>query len=114
MAKQKEKIIPVTALVKELKIPHPFLRKILQVLHKKGLLKSYKGLGGGFQLAIVPKGIFLTDLIEAFQGPLKLNECLFKKRLCPDRSICLLKQRIDAIERRIFSELSSISLASLM
>ena len=52
IAKAKDKIVPVPELVKALRIPKPFLRKILQLLTKNGFVKSYKGMGGGFSLAI--------------------------------------------------------------
>ncbi|MEK6867744.1 MAG: Rrf2 family transcriptional regulator, partial [Nanoarchaeota archaeon] len=38
---KKKETIPVHELARNLNIPKPFLRKILQVLNKKGLLKSY-------------------------------------------------------------------------
>jgi Rrf2 family protein len=90
------------------------LRKILQILNKKGILKSYKGLGGGFLLARPRHKIFLLDLIEIFQGPLKLNECIFKKMVCPNTKRCVLKKKIDDIERYVISQLGSITIASLL
>lgn len=112
--KEKEKKVSVPDLVKELKIPRPFLRKILQILNKKGILKSYKGLGGGFLLAGPPDKIFLLDLIGVFQGSLQLNECIFKKKLCPNRAICALRHKILSIEKDVFLELKSITIASLL
>jgi Rrf2 family protein len=114
IAKSKEKIVPVSTLVNKLIIPRPFLRQILQVLNKKGILKSYKGLGGGFQLAISPRQIFLVELIKIFQGPVKLNECIFKKKICPNKNICLLRARINAIEKEVILKLGSITVASLL
>ena len=114
IAQTKEKIVSVSNLVKELRIPRPFLRKILQILNKKGILKSHKGLGGGFQLSTSANNIFLIDLIKTFQGPLSLNECFFKKKICPNRSICALKKKIDAIEKDMLRKLESISIASLL
>ena len=114
IAKQKLDIIPVSQLVKCLKIPRPFLRKILQMLNKKGLLSSYKGQGGGFKLAVAPGRIFLFDLIETFQGSVKLNECIFKKRVCPNIKTCKLKKRLDNIQNYVISELKNITLASLL
>lgn len=114
IAKRKEKIVSVSELVKELKIPRPFLRKILQRLNKRKVVKSYKGLGGGFSLARPLSKIFLVDLIEIFQGPLKINECLFKRKLCPDTNICILREKIDAIERYVVSHLESITIESLL
>ncbi len=114
MAQQKETKTSVSELVRELKIPRPFLRKILQVLNKKGILKSYKGQGGGFLLATHPNRIFLVDLIEILQGPLKLNACLLKKTMCPDVTTCVLKKRIEYIEAYVALQLKSINVTSLL
>ena len=113
ISRQEEKVISVSELVKKIKVPRPFLRKILQTLNKKGILISYKGQGGGFVLAKKPEEIFLTDLIEILQGEIKLNECLFKKMFCPDIKNCGLKKKIDTIERYVVSQLKSITIASL-
>ncbi len=114
IAKRKDKIVSAAQLVKELKIPRPFLRKILQILNKKNILKSYKGQGGGFSLAVTPNKILLVDLIEVFQGPLRLNECFFKKMACPNTKTCALRKKINTIERYVIKELKSITLASLL
>jgi Rrf2 family protein len=110
----KQEIVPVSELVRALQIPRPFLRKILQVLNKKRILKSHRGKGGGFILGVVPKELFLVDLITIFQGPLKLNECVFKKRPCPRKAICRLKKKIDRLEKYVLSELGAINLADLL
>lgn len=114
MVKSKEKIVSVSELVKVLKTPRPFLRKSLQVLNRKGILKSYKGLGGGFSLAKPANKIFLIDLIEIFQGPFRLNECFFKKVVCPQKNTCALKKKIDKIEKYVISQLSAITIADLL
>ena len=114
IAKGKDKIISAAELVRKLKIPQSFLRKILQVLNRKKILKSYKGQGGGFLLAVPANKILLVDLIEIFQGPLRLNECFFKKMACPRKKTCALKKKIDTIERYVLKELDSITLASLL
>ena len=114
IAKCGKEIVPVSELNRNLRIPKPFLRKILQILNKEGMLRSYKGKGGGFMLALAPDKIFLADLIEVFQGSLKLNECIFKKRICPDVKTCKLKKRIDTLQKYVISELKDIALASLL
>lgn len=114
MAKKGRGVISVTELVASLKIPRPFLRKILQALAKKGFVKSYKGMGGGFKLGRPAGRIFLVDLIKAFQGPLSINECIFKKRPCPDIRVCPLRKRIDSIERNVEAELRAITIGSLL
>jgi Rrf2 family cysteine metabolism transcriptional repressor len=114
MAKNNRKRTSVVDLVRELRIPRPFLRKILQILNKKGILKSYKGKDGGFLLVDPPDKIFLIDLMNIFQGKLKLNDCLFKKRICPNIKTCSLREKLGEIEEYVVSELESINIASLL
>lgn len=114
ICKTRDRIISVKDLTDELDIPRPFLRKILQVLNKKKLLKSFKGMGGGFMLSASPEKVFLIDLIEIFQGPFMLNECIFKKEICSDRRNCALKRKIDDIEKEVVAKLRSITLASIL
>jgi len=114
IAKKMPGIVSVTELVEKLKIPRSFLRKILQALSNEGLLKSYQGMGGGFRLARKPESVYLTDIMETFQGPFKLNECFFKRQICPDRSSCCLKKKIDEIERSVVSKLRSITVGSIL
>ncbi|MFH1201612.1 MAG: Rrf2 family transcriptional regulator [Candidatus Omnitrophota bacterium] len=114
LAKSKNKVVSVRQLVKALKIPNPFLRKILQVLNKKGVLESYKGLGGGFSLNIPADKILIMDLLEIFQGPFKLNECFLKKIVCPNTRTCALRRKINKIEKYVVRELRSISVGSLL
>ncbi|MFC2149614.1 RrF2 family transcriptional regulator [Candidatus Auribacterota bacterium] len=106
--------VSATELVKELKIPRPFMRKILQILNKEGILRSFKGLGGGFVLAREPKNISLVDLIKAFQESFDVNECTFKKSLCPNTKECELKKRIDNIKTYINEELKNITIGLLI
>lgn len=114
MAENGKEITPVSELVQKLKIPRPFLRKILQALNKKGVLISFKGKSGGFKLRRKPQSIFITDLIEVFQGPVKLNKCIFKKKLCSSVDRCILREKIGEIEQRVVSELRLITVASLL
>ena len=114
IAQQKGVVISAAQLVRQSRIPHPFLRKILQILDKKGIVKSYKGKGGGFVLMRMPHRIYLIDLVETFQGPLQLNECLFKKMACPNKKTCALKKKLDEIEGNVIKELGSVTMASLI
>lgn len=106
-------IVSAGDLVKGLKIPRPFLRKILQILHKEGILLAYKGKGGGFLLAKSAEKISLLGLMEIFQGKFQLNECLFKKIVCPNIKKCALRKKVDKIERHVLKELRPVTVASL-
>jgi Rrf2 family protein len=114
IAGRKNEVVSAAQLVEELKIPRPFLRKILQKLNKTGVLRSQKGSGGGFSLAAAADRILLTDLIKVFQGTLKLNECCLKRKPCPNKQVCALKRKIDEIERYVSSQLGSITIGGLI
>lgn len=114
MAGKDGKMISTTELVKALKIPRQFLRSILQKLGREGLVKSYKGIGGGFKLAKRPSSIYIKEVAEVFQGAFSLNECFLGKSICPNRKCCILKKKIDSIERHVVSEISAISIADLL
>ena len=114
IAGHKGKIVSVSELVSESKIPRPFLRKILQALNREKILKSYKGQGGGFSLALPVNKIFLLDLMKIFQGPLKLNECFFKKKVFPNIKICRLRKKISNIEKYLLSQLENFNISDLL
>lgn len=114
IAQQPQESVSAAEMVAALKIPRPFLRKILQILRGEGLLRSAKGQGGGFSLARSPEKILLTDLMRIFQNTIQLNECVFKKRVCPNRNTCLLKREIDGIEQDVLRRLGRINIGSLV
>jgi len=114
IAQNNNRITSITELVKKLDTPRPFLRKILQILSNNNILESYKGKNGGFKLAKKPEEIYLLDLIEIFQGKFKINECLFKKKICPDQANCRLKYKLDEIEKLVEHKIKEINLQSLL
>ena len=114
IAKKDKDFVSASEMGGTLRIPRPFLRKILQILSGEGLLESTKGQGGGFSLACPAEKILLTDLIRIFQNSIQLNECVFKKKMCPNRKTCVLKEEIDQIEDDVLRRLRKISIASLI
>lgn len=114
MAGKGDELTTATELVRALKIPRQFLRSILQKLGREKFVKSYKGIGGGFKLSKRPSSIYIKDVAEIFQGAFRLNECLLKKSVCPNRKCCALKKKIDTIEKHVVSEISSITISDIL
>jgi Rrf2 family protein len=105
--------ISVTQMEEETGVSRPFLRKILQKLHKAGILRAIKGKGGGFTPARAPENIRLSDLAEALQGRLQANDCMAGGKLCKHHSGCRLRHRMGDLERHLTEELQSISIREL-
>ena len=114
IAKAKRVLVSTTAIENELNLPRPFLRKILQILQKEGVLRSTKGNKGGFILAQATKDISLAKIIEIFQGKITLTDCFLKKKICPRIKKCHVRKKIQGIEAIVISELKKITIASLL
>ncbi len=63
-------------------IPLRFVLKILRTLSQAGIVQSYRGINGGYALARPPAKITLLDVVEAMEGPIKVNRCLISPDLC--------------------------------
>ncbi|UGS34182.1 RrF2 family transcriptional regulator [Capillimicrobium parvum] len=51
-------------------IPQKFLENILSDMRQAGLVKSQRGVDGGYRLAKAPEAISVADVIRAVEGPL--------------------------------------------
>ena len=69
-------------------IPAPFLAKIISQLALSGLITTYRGAGGGVSLARPASEISLLHVIEALDGPLRLNRCVIEPSACPRDEYC--------------------------
>ncbi len=114
MARANKPTVSVTQMQESVGVARPFLRKILQKLHRAGLLQAVKGKGGGFALARNPENIRLSDLVAVLQGSLKLSDCIFREKLCQNHGACLLRHRIAAIESRTIAEIEGITIRDLV
>ncbi len=77
-----KKISFVNEISEEYKIPRSFLAKILQKLVKAKVVRSYRGVKGGFSLVKQARDISLLEVLEAVEGKLSLNICLTDKKKC--------------------------------
>jgi len=92
-----------------------FLSKVLQQLVRSRLVRSQRGSGGGYALAVPAASVSLLDVVEAIEGPVRLNLCLIKGPSCARKSCCpahpVWVEAQDALEN-ILGAASMASLAS--
>lgn len=77
-----KKVSFVNEISEEYKIPRSFLAKILQKLVKAKIVRSYRGVKGGFSLARQARDICVLDVLEAIEGKLSVNLCVLDKKKC--------------------------------
>ena len=55
-------------------LPQPYLEQILLALKGAGLVRSKRGVGGGYVLAAPPDQIAIGDIVSAVDGPIGLGD----------------------------------------
>jgi Rrf2 family protein len=90
-----------------------FLSKVLQQLVRSGLIRSQRGSGGGFALAVPANGVSLLDVVEAIEGPVRLNQCIEEGPSCDRKSWCPAHQVWAEAQAAIVNVLGAASMASL-
>ncbi len=73
-------------------IPIPFLWKLLQHLTRRKLIRSYKGLRGGYQLALPADRIALNMVLNAIEGYESFSGCVLGLPQCDEANACPLHE----------------------
>lgn len=94
-------------------VPQALLAKIFQDLCRLGFVKSYRGAGGGFELARPASKISLLEVIEAVDGPIGMNRCIVEKGVCGRESFCGVHPVWKQLQQKVRSELGRVSLLKL-
>lgn len=114
MGKRHGSLVSSATISDEEQIPLQFLRRILQGLIGARIVTSREGIAGGVRLRTRPERIQVLDIMRAFQGPVELSGCMFRKRICANRGTCVLRRRIKDIEKALTAQFAGISIADLL
>lgn len=107
-------VIMVDEIAKAKSIPKSFLSKILQKLAKANIVKSYRGVKGGFQTAKAPREISLLDVIEAIEGPVAINRCAVNRKVCSLSSSCAVHPIWVELRKNVEKKLKKTDFAKLI
>lgn len=97
-------------------VPSRFTLKILRKLTKAGLTKSYRGVGGGYSLGKPPETITFKDVIEAIDGPIYINRCLYDKEYCNlhRTNTCDIHRELNNVRKTLMEKLEGVNFKDLM
>jgi Rrf2 family protein len=73
-------------------VSEAFLAKIFQMLSQQDIVKSHRGVKGGFSLGRKPEDISLRDIVEVCEGGIALNHCLRKVDPCENAPTCTISR----------------------
>lgn len=108
-----DKLFDIEEIAKSTDTPPAYLAKLLQLLVRKGFVRSFKGQKGGFALARQPKEIKLLDVIEAMEGPIFLNYCLISEGYCDRDKFCSVHDVWNGAQKVLVDYLSGCSFEQL-
>jgi Rrf2 family protein len=94
-------------------IPMPFLSKILQKLCRRKLVRSFKGLRGGYELARPAEQVTLQDLVLATNGDELEGRCVLGVAHCDGDRPCPLHDQWKEIRAQMVAMLEKTSIAEL-
>jgi Rrf2 family protein len=95
--------VPAETLAAAQGAPGKFLIQILAELKAQGIVRSVRGVAGGYLLARPPADITLADVLEAVDGPLFDAPALSAKDCPPElrRAFERVRQSLDSAARAI-------------
>lgn len=100
---------------REMLIPKAFLSRIVAQLAASGLVRTFAGRDGGLELPSPASGITLKDVVEAFEGPVLLSECMQAKGEddCPFRINCPVRSKWGRVQVAMLREMASVTFEDL-
>jgi Rrf2 family protein len=106
-------VIPIKLISKRWQIPDKFLRKIVPLLSKSGLIESSRGSGGGICLAKPAQDIMPGEIIQAVDDEMNLNRCLNSEYICGREDWCPMHSLWADARKNMLNTINSKSLADL-
>jgi Rrf2 family cysteine metabolism transcriptional repressor len=109
-----EKPILLSYIAKKQDIPGRYLIQIFSSLRKAGIVNSFRGSKGGFQLAKRLEDITLADILEAAEGQIEIVDCLQENfDNCQRREHCFTRAIWEKINQEVRSVFTHKTLADL-
>ena len=93
------------------KVPPGYMSKVLLGLAKAGIVRSQRGMGGGFVLAREPKAITILDVVNVFDNVQVIDRCPLG--LPEHHELCPLHQQLNEAIWVVRKSLGGTSLEDL-
>ena len=98
-------------------VPSRFAMKILRKLSLGGVVKSTRGVSGGYRLALPPEEISLRSVIETIDGEIAIRHCLLADHICSrnaDKGACRFHHVFAELNGMITERLSRLSIGDMV
>lgn len=114
LAAEPDRVANAPDLAGETRLPLPMVAKILKLLARGGLVRSHRGVKGGYSLARAAEEISAADIVRALEGPVALTVCIDgTPGECDLEPFCHVRGHWQRINVAVEAALARISLAEL-
>jgi Rrf2 family protein len=107
------KLTGVREISDHVRIPSPYLSKVLLRLRRGRMLRSYKGIGGGYELAQPPHKISLFNVIDCIEGN-PFGSCILEDRECSLGAECAMHESWGPVRNQLLAFLEAMTLDHLV
>jgi FeS assembly SUF system regulator len=114
LASEADRVANAPDLATETRLPLPMVSKILKLLARGGVVRSHRGVKGGYSLARPAEAISAAEIVRALEGPVALTVCVEgSPGECDLEPYCQVRGHWQQINVAIEGALDRISLAEL-
>ena len=108
--------ILATAQIAELTgLNQPTVAKVAKTLMVADLLKTQRGVHGGYRLARPAAATSLVQIVEAMEGPIAVNDCVDGAQApCAVSNCCFMSRNWNRVNLAVRNALSDVSLEDLI
>ena len=85
---QSEKPRLIRDIAKSQQISEKYISRLVIALRKAGMIRSVRGVNGGFHIAMKPEDITLLAVIEVMEGPISIVDCVNAPKKCAMHENC--------------------------
>ena len=105
------KKIRAKEIAEEIKVPSPFLAKLLQTLSRENIISSTKGPTGGFFITAEAQERPLIDIVKSVDSTDNLEDCVLGLKKCSSEKPCPVHFAVQPLKYRFLKELEENSIA---
>ena len=107
------KRMSTTEIQQEMLVPSAFSPRIVAELARAKIVTTFPGREGGLELARPANQINLREVVEYFEGPINVSDCMSGRTQCPFDTKCPVRCRWGKLQGMIIHELESITFDEL-
>lgn len=106
-----EKKLRAKEIAEAIRVPSPFLSKLLQTLSRENVISSIKGPTGGFFISADAQKRPLIDIVRCVDRTDNLEDCVLGLKKCSSEKPCPVHYAVQPLKNKFLSELQENSIA---